>query len=537
MTDHQPPARERLLEHELLLRSVSDSLPDGYLFQFTRGPGGLLRYDYVSAGVAGLRGVTPEQVYADAEVLHARLVPEDRLRYEAAVARASRELATYTFEGRVRLPDGRLRWVQIRASPHRQAGQVVWSGVETDITARKQIEEDLRRRVDELEALNLIAQGLTSHTDVAQGVVAVGPLIRTLFDAATIAVWAHSRGDGTLRRLISIDGAGLVAGDEQLPAELSGAALAGPPVKVVALEPGDPRLGGGRRDGGARSALLVTLVARNEPIGLLCIGAARREQLYLPSDVALAQTVGGLLASAVENARIFAQAQSAAAERERRRLARELHDSVSQALYAANRAAETIPVIWELDPDEGRERLGHLQHFTHSALAEMQTLLVELRPRALVETPLHKTLGLLAEALAAKGGLEVETRLELVPLLPPDVQVMLYRIAQEALTNVGKHARASRVRLELKPAPALAAGRAWQGAIALRVVDDGRGFALAEVEAGRMGLHSMHERAAELGAELSVVSSPGAGTVIAVTWRSVALASAGPRAGQRPGDH
>lgn len=510
---------EALRHREELLRSLSDSLPRGYVYQIEVSPEGGQRFLYASGGIRETTGVAPEEAYRDASLVLGQLFPEDRARLAATTAAVTRDTPYFEFEGRARSPGGTTRWMYVRSTPHfLDDGRTVFSGIALDVTARKQAEESLRQRVDELEALNLIAQGLTKWSDVAEGIAAVGPAIRALFDASIVSVWTCEPAAHVLRRLVTICDQGAARPDDLL--HTGEEIVAGAPVKVAALAPHDPLVGAvNARPGPTCTALIVTLFARGEPVGLLCIVGARPEQIYLPSDVVLAQTLGGLLASAVENARLFAQAQLVAAEQERRRLARELHDSVSQALYAANRAAQAIPVIWELDPDEGRERLAELRRFTHSALAEMQALLVELHPRALAERPLHTSLGLLADALEAKGGLAVVADLQPVPLLAPDVQVMLYRIAQEALTNVGKHARASTVSLRIAALPPPREAQPWRGAITLVVEDDGRGLPEAADDNGRMGLVSMRERAADIGAELTLSSRPGAGTRVAVWWR------------------
>lgn len=231
-------------------------------------------------------------------------------------------------------------------------------------------------------------------------------------------------------------------------------------------------------------------------------------------------------ASAANKARLFAEVSTAAAEQERRRLARELHDSVSQALFAASRITETLPRLWELDPDEGRQALASLHRFTSSALAEMRALLVELRPPALVEAPLHETLAVLAPTLRARGVEQVYIALDRAPLLPPEVQIALYRIAQEALNNVTKHARAQRVDLSLAISPVHNAEEPWEGAATLTVLDDGCGFISGLAAGGRFGLATMQERAAEINARFDLHSRPGTGTRIKVTWCGASFAPA-----------
>ncbi len=264
----------------------------------------------------------------------------------------------------------------------------------------------------------------------------------------------------------------------------------------------------------------VPLLRGSTPLGVLAVD-------YCPTDIAsdevitTLQTFASHGASAIDNAQRYQAAAELAAERERQRLARELHDSVSQSLYFANLAAESLPVIWELDPEEGRQRLAELQRFTRSAQAEMRTLLIELRPSLLVDLPLHDALWRLIAVLTAKTAeIQLDVRIGLVPPLPPDVQIALYRIAQEALSNVMKHARAGEVGVYLDLTPAHIPGEAWHGTLTFVVVDDGRGFTPAQTPPGRLGLSSPVERAAGIGATLTIQSTPGAGTQVQVVWEA-----------------
>jgi signal transduction histidine kinase len=224
--------------------------------------------------------------------------------------------------------------------------------------------------------------------------------------------------------------------------------------------------------------------------------------------VALAQRAG----LAIHNARLFEQAPLVATAEERQRLARELHDAVTQTLFSASLIAEVLPRIWQRDPREGSQRLEELRRLTRGALAEMRTLLLELRPAALVETPFALLLRQLAEATASRTSLLVEVQ---APdgdrPLPPEVQIALYRIAQETLSNTGKHAGASRAEIHL---------RRRAGSVGLHLSDNGRGFDPHSTPSGRLGLGIMHERARDIGARLRIDSRPGDGTFIHVHWRA-----------------
>ncbi len=146
----------------------------------------------------------------------------------------------------------------------------------------------------------------------------------------------------------------------------------------------------------------------------------------------------------MENARLYEQAQALAALEERQRLARDLHDAVSQTLFSASLIAEVLPRLWERNPAEGQRSLAELHQLTRGALAEMRTLLLELRPAALLEVGLADLLRQLAEAVTGRSRVPIDLSLDKPYPLPPDVQVNLYRIAQEALSNVAKHSGASR---------------------------------------------------------------------------------------------
>lgn len=208
------------------------------------------------------------------------------------------------------------------------------------------------------------------------------------------------------------------------------------------------------------------------------------------------------------NEQLRAKAAQDAVAAERTRLARDLHDAVTQTLFATTLIADVLPEIWAADPDEGRRRLDEIRRLTRSALAEMRTLLVELRPSALVEAPLPTLLRQLAEALAGRSRCAIQLSAEGERRLPADVQVGLYRIAQEALNNVVKHAQAGAAIVTLR-----------QGdPVRLTVADDGVGFDTSTVTADHLGLRIMRERAEAIGARLTISSEPGEGTHISVVW-------------------
>ncbi|HFD38814.1 MAG TPA: GAF domain-containing protein [Anaerolineae bacterium] len=257
-----------------------------------------------------------------------------------------------------------------------------------------------------------------------------------------------------------------------------------------------------------RAALAVPIIVQGRPYGgmLLYYGQPRH---FSAEELDVAATFGAQIALAIENARLREQVRQAATAAERERLARELHDAVTQTLFSASLIAEALPRIWERDPEQGRQGLEELRRLTQGAVAEMRTLLIELRPAALTEKPLSELLRHLTEAMAGRMRLPIFLTSKGDYLLNPDVQIALYRIAQEALNNVAQHARASRVTVEWTCRPEWAR---------LVIADDGDGFHAEAVQPDHFGTRIMRERAAEIGAGLEIVGVPGRGTTVIVRW-------------------
>ena len=197
-----------------------------------------------------------------------------------------------------------------------------------------------------------------------------------------------------------------------------------------------------------------------------------------------------------------------AAEFERRRLARDLHDSVTQNIYSANLVLDVLPGEIVQAPQEALDDVQLLRRLVRAALGELRTLLYELRPETLTSAGLGMLLERLGDVLAGAGTVQVHTAAADLDL-PDDVHVTFYRVAQEALNNVGKHAMASHVSAVVE---------ADGDGARLVVHDDGEGYDVAATPEG-MGAGIMRERAHSIGAALAVRSAPGAGTTVTLTWR------------------
>ncbi len=229
-------------------------------------------------------------------------------------------------------------------------------------------------------------------------------------------------------------------------------------------------------------------------------------------DLDLLRAIGNQIGIAVDNARLYQQASQVAALEERNRLARDLHDSVTQTLFSITLTAESAKAMLTRRPEKVEAQVDRLQNLARGALAEMRSLIFQLRPAALQEQGLVAALEKHVAALRTKENFEIELTIEGARRLSDDHEQALYRIAQEAFNNISKHARATKAWVKLVIDD--------QGAT-LTIKDNGLGFDAASVLARRdrssLGLTSMRERTELAGGTYSIESNPGEGTTICVS--------------------
>ncbi len=261
---------------------------------------------------------------------------------------------------------------------------------------------------------------------------------------------------------------------------------------------------------GMQQAVCVPLMMKRKLVGAFTL-AGRINRTFSPEEFALLEAVGQQIGVAVENARLYTQAEQTAVLAERNRLARDLHDAVSQTLFSASLIADVLPKLWERNPDIGRQKLEELRVLTRGALSEMRNLLLELRPDTLREVDLGDLYQHLKNAFAARTGIGIALVEEGHLNLDPAVKETFYRVVQEALNNIAKHAGASEVQISLSQE---------DGRVVVQVQDDGCGFDLKQLSPENLGLSIMRERAEAIGAELEIQSAPGAGTLIRMLWRA-----------------
>ncbi|HEV2459206.1 MAG TPA: PAS domain S-box protein [Ktedonobacterales bacterium] len=257
--------------------------------------------------------------------------------------------------------------------------------------------------------------------------------------------------------------------------------------------------------------LAIPIVAQDDVYGGLVLLYTEPHH-FAADDVALAMAYADHVALAIANTRLQDHIERAAIDEERNRIARELHDTVTQEIFSASLLAQAVPRLWECHRVEAERSLNELHGITRGALAALRSLLLELRPAVFEQKALEDLLRQLADAMTARAGvpIAVSVRDEPAPV-PNAVKFAFYRIAQEALTNAAKHAAAHRITVRLS------GGRDGQG-VQLAVHDDGQGFDIRAVQAGQFGIGLMRERAHAIGATLHIRSRVGQGTRIVAAW-------------------
>ncbi len=413
--------------------------------------------------------------------------------------------------------------VEWRAVPFEYQGHTCALVLLRDVSKRVQAESRLQQRMgvraNEQVILLEISQTLASELDLRPGLILdqLGVLIKythaalfTIEDSALVAlaVRGSERLENSMPFRIRLDG------EESLQALFNGHH----PIRIADVWSDEPSAeflrmllenGAAAMLEGVQSWMWVPLVVKGRLLG--GIGITHTERTYFTPHLAdLAMTIANQAAVALVNAELYEHAQELAALQERQRLARNLHDAVNQSLFSAGLIAEVLPRLWEKDPVQARRSLKDLRRLTRGALAEMRALLAELRPSTLTDTELGDLLRQLSNAFTGRTSIPVEVTVRGESSLPAEVQVAVYRICQEGLSNIAKHARASQVRLDLSLAP--------EG-LELQLNDDGRGFVTSELTpSGHYGLNMMHERAGAVGAVLTVTSRRGQGTQILLRW-------------------
>ncbi len=257
---------------------------------------------------------------------------------------------------------------------------------------------------------------------------------------------------------------------------------------------------------GGSAHLSVPICGRCRPMGVICV-FREPSKPFSEAETTLLAAIGDQLAVAVENARLYAEARGKAVLEERQRLARELHDSVTQLLYSLTLLSETGRRFAAAgNVERAGQYLQRLGDTSQQALKEMRLLVYELRPMSLQQEGLVGALERRLDSVEKRAGIRAELAIGDLPALSPAAEEGLYRIAEEALNNTLKHAKATEVTVTV----------AVEGeSLALAVRDNGEGFdPSSQPDRGGLGLLNMRERAERLGGWLTICAAPGEGTAV-----------------------
>jgi ligand-binding sensor domain-containing protein/signal transduction histidine kinase len=383
----------------------------------------------------------------------------------------------------------------------------------------RQLEEQVRERTKEAERRREVAEGLreiltilNSNRSLKESLDAIILQVMVLVETQAVAIFRCEDPGYPVILASNLPKSGAEQAEKGLPGLpdwITGPILRGQTAAypdLVAYRPARP----GDNDLFSPFAALYALPLQfNDRVegGLILLFTFVR--YFGEEDWKIAAGFADHAALAIANAELRSQAEVIAVSAERSRLARDLHDAVTQTLFATSLIAEVLPRLWERNPQAAMLKVAEIRELTRGALAEMRTLLMELRPTALEDVPLTDLLQQLSEAFTGRARVPVELDLDHTIELPSAVKIGFYRIAQEALNNVQKHARATQVCIRLGNG---------DGQVGLSILDNGVGFDKIKTSPDHFGLGIMEERAQTVGARFEVESQAGAGTRVSVLW-------------------
>jgi PAS domain S-box-containing protein len=481
---------------------------------------------YVSPAYEKIWGRTRESLYRSplswTDIIH----PGDRGRVVAEVGKMGTR-AAYSQTYRIVRPDGSIRWIRDRAFPiYDTAGQLIrMAGIAQDITDLKNAEEELRRYSARLEAMSLIDHAILatrSPPEIAQAVVSH---IRRLVPCQQASVVTCDVEAGQASFLaVSIYGESHLPSGACIPIDALGDIQdlrAGQPRNVEDLLalPQLPPVFQAILEEGSRSCLLLPIISRNELIGFLKLRHGQ-PAAFNREHVEIADEIAARVAVALQDARLYEQVCRGqermralsgqlmkAQEDERRRISRELHDEIGQALTVTKVSLEAL----KQTANDLASATEHTMTTVQNTVQQVRNMSLDLRPPMLDDLGLAAALRTYLDRQAQCAGFFLEFEVDPAAHgVSPEIETACFRVAQEAMTNIVRHARPHQVRVEL---------RHCETGLQLRIHDDGIGFdvAMARQRAIRgesLGLLGMEERVAILGGQIEIKSGPGQGTEV-----------------------
>ena len=507
-----------LRESEERFRQLAENIREVFVL-FTPGE---LQPFYVSPAYAELVGQSPESFYENPNSFLEAIYVEDRP--ELGTLQDMINQGKFDQQYRMIRPDGGLRWVRARGFPVRdKQGELyrvaaIIEDVTPEVEAYQILEQRVEERTRELSTLLTYTEKLASTLELKS-------VLQIMLDQ--------------LCSMVDYDGAAvlLLEGNELVVVEYQGSApenevinIRFPPsisfglsrvieTRATVIYPdiqNDSEEAGrfGQANvplqdlllGNARSWLGVPLIVKNQLLGILRLSHIQPER-FTQRHAQLVMAIANQAALAIENAQLYEKSRQLAALGERQRLARELHDSVSQALYGISLGTHTAIALSKRDPEKLEDVLKYVLSLAEAGLTEMRALIFELRPDSLETDGLVGALNRQAAAMQARRGVTVKTNLCDEIQMPIEVKEALYRISQEAMQNAIKHANPTEIYLELS---------CGEHFVEMLVTDDGLGFDTSQSFPGHLGLRSMSERATRLGGTVMIDSAPGKGTRVKV---------------------
>lgn len=492
-------------------------------------------FEFISPAVDRLTGHKPMSFYRNRVSWKDIVFPDDLPRLKTALEDTlAGETISQPVAARWIRADGSLVWVELLLSAVRDGqGQIVAVDGVARIDHARLVERERRQR-EISDTLLKISAVLASSLHLDQTLAHILEQLEGLipFDSATIyLVSTRSK----KLRMVTARGIPDVNVTMESSREvdrfpLDEAVLSTARPVIVPDVRHDPRWRALKGTEYIRSYMGVPLLVRGLPIGLVTVDR-RIPDSFIESDAQLAVAFAQHAAVAIENARLFSEVTAqqrrlhkllskvvTAQEEERRRISRELHDEMGQALTAIKLNLQMVLATLPGDAGALRERLEEIVELSGDALQEVRRLAMDLRPSMLDDLGLIPTLRWYIESFQKRTGVKMEMMLpEELGRLSPVVETTLYRVVQEALTNVSRHAGASQVTINLAKD---------ERALIMSIADDGKGFELRELtnhDVSGVGITSMQERIDEMGGTFVIDSQPGCGTRIDVSIPAVVL--------------
>jgi signal transduction histidine kinase len=374
--------------------------------------------------------------------------------------------------------------------------------------------KETRDRAGELGIINSVQQGLASKLDVQSIYELVGDTFHNFFNAQVVVISAYDARANTVEHRYAIERGRRVPWPGMHPPggfrdeiiRTKKPFLVNTNVGETAARLNQPILQGTDTP---RSWLGVPIMTGDTVTGILSVQNLDEENAFDESDVRLLQTFAASMSIALENARLYEQARNLAVLEERQRLARELHDSVTQSLYGISLYAQAAAgKITATQFEQAQQYIEDIQNTSQESLADMRLLIYELKPPVLEKEGLVAALQGRLNSVENRANIKSSIESDLTDRLAPDIEDGLYQIAREALNNIIKHAHATNVSIILARKP---------DSVSMEIFDDGVGFALENIPRnGCLGLTNMQEHAKSQGWNLKIETSPGNGTRVRV---------------------